>query len=221
MIDPTPDVQAMAAAIAILNQRLDEMARVMDVRFLASDKAVVLALDTVSSASASHANSHEREHAAATHLDSIRREAEEKTDAERRRALDKAEESINGRLAATNMWQQRFDRLAADLVHKDMLEAQLHALRVDIDKIEASQPMFLTQATSDSRFGIAQADRDRLREGIAACVRVEVFGGKMDAIDATLREVRDWKLQTESQFKTWAAVITFMVIGVNIAIKYL
>ena len=197
------------------------MSRVMEVRFTAAERAVVLALDTVSAASANHANSHEREHAAATHLDSIRREAEGKTDAERRRALDKAEESINVRLAATNQWQQRFDKLAADLVHKDMLDAQLSALRVDINKIEAAQPLYLTQAASDSRASVAQADRDRLRESIAACVRVEVYVSKMESIDGTLREVRDWKLQTESQFKTWAAVITFVVIGVNIGIKYL
>jgi len=213
--------QATAATVAIFNQRLDEMSRVMEVRFTAAERAVVLALDTVSAASANHANSHEREHAAATHLDSIRREAEGKTDAERRRALDKAEESINVRLAATNQWQQRFDKLAADLVHKDMLDAQLSALRVDINKIEAAQPLYLTQAASDSRASVAQADRDRLRESIAACVRVEVYVSKMESIDGTLREVRDWKLQTESQFKTWAAVITFVVIGVNIGIKYL
>jgi len=221
MVAIAPEPQATAATVAIFNQRLDEISRVMEVRFTPAERAVVLALDTVSSASANHANSHEREHAAATHLDSIRREAEGKTDAERRRALDKAEESINVRLAATNMWQQRFDALASNLVHKEMLDAQLNALRVDISKIEAAQPMYLTQTASDSRFSVAQADRDRIREQVAACVRIEVYGAKMEGIDTTLREVRDWKLQTESQFKTWAAVITFVVIGINIALKYL
>jgi len=221
MVATAHEPQATAATIAIFNQRLDEMSRVMDVRFTAAERAVVLALDTVSSASASHATSHEREHAAATHLDQIRRDAEEKTDAERRRALDKAEESINVRLAATNQWQQRFDALASQLVHKDMMEAQLHAVRVDINKVETSQPMYVTQTTSDSRVAVAQADRDRIREQVAACVRVEVYGAKMESIDTTLREVRDWKLQTESQFKTWAAVVMFVVIGINIAIKYL
>ena len=208
-------------AIAIMSQRLDEIVRTMDLRFQMGEQAVVLALDTVKSASTSHNASHEREHATAENLDQIRREAEDKTDAERRRALDKAEESINVRLAASNQWQQRFDALHADLVHKEMLDTQLHAIRLDIDKIEAGQPMFLTQATSDSRYAVAQSDRDRIREQVAACVRTEIYVAKMEAIDATLREVRDWKLQTESQFKTWAAVVTFLVIVVNIAIKYL
>jgi len=221
MISPTPDLQSTDAAFAILHQRLDEMTRVMDVRFASSEKAVILALDTVAGASALHHTAHEREHASAEHLDQVRREAEDKADAERRRAMDKAEESINGRLAATNMWQQRFDKLASDLVHKEMLDAQIHALRMDIDKIETNQPTFITQSTSDARVSVAQADRDRLREAISACVRVETYASKMDSIDTTLREIRDWKLQTESQFKTWAAVVTFVVIGINIAIKYL
>ena len=219
-MDQSP-VSQSPAAIAIMSQRLDEIVRMMDLRFKMGEQAVVLALDTVKSASSSHNASHEREHASAENLDSIRREAEYKTDAERRRALDKAEESINVRLAASNQWQQRFDALHADLVHKEMLDTQLHAIRLDIDKIELGQPMFMTQSASDARVAVAQADRDRLREQIAACVRVETYVSKMESIDGTLREVRDWKLQTESQFKTWAAVVTFLVIVVNIAIKYL
>ena len=211
----------LSAAIAVVSQRLDETVRTMDLRFKASEQAVVLALETVATASRMHHASHEREHASAEHLDQVRREAEDKADAERRRALDKAEESINVRLAATNMWQQRFDALASDLVHKEMLDTQLHAIRLDIDKIEAGQPMFMTQATSDSRVAVAQADRDRLREAIGACVRADTYVAKMESIDTTLREIRDWKLQTESQFKTWAAVVTFLVIAINIGIKYL
>ena len=211
----------LSAAIAVVSQRLDETVRTMDLRFKQAEQAVVLALETVATSSRLHHAAHEREHASAEHLDQVRREAEDKADAERRRALDKAEESINGRLAATNQWQQRFDVIQADLVHKEMMDTQIHALRLDIDKIEAGQPMFMTQSTSDARVSVAQADRDRLREAIGACVRVEVYVSKMESIDATLREVRDWKLQTESQFKTWAAVMAFVVIGVNIAIKYL
>jgi len=209
------------AAIAIINQRIEEIVRTTDLRFKQAEQAVVLALDTVASASTLHHTAHEREHTSAEHLDQVRREAEDKADAERRRALDKAEESINGRLAATNMWQQRFDALQSDLVHKEMLDTQLYAIRVDIDKIEAGQPSFLTQSASDARYAAAQSDRERIREQVASCVRADTYSAKMESIDGTLREIRDWKLQTESQFKTWAAVVTFVVIGVNIAIKYL
>ncbi len=209
-----PSTEILAVRIAALENEVNR-------RFAESEHATKLALSAVDRHAQLHAEFHEREHSAQERVDEVRRVSDTAADVERRRALDKAEDAILVRLAASNQWQQRFDALASNLVLKETLDTAIHSLRVDLDKIEAAQPAFLTHATSDARFSVAQADRERLREVVAGCVRLDTFSAKMDSIDARLGEVRDWKLQTESQMKTWAVVVGFIVIAVNLAVKYL
>jgi hypothetical protein len=188
-----------------LEQRLTYIEREINLRFSSQEEAVRVALEAVTKQYDLHAAAHDREHINQEKADEIRRIALEKAEAEVRRALDKAEESLFNRLEITNQWREQYNNQALNFVSKEALEPQLSTLEKEIDALANK----------------TEKEYDNLKELLNSKIAEDVYKEHMKAIDLNQLEFRDWKIQTQSQMKTWAAVVAFIVIAINVAVKYL
>ncbi len=160
--------------------------------------AIEKALESVTVQNQLHAVAHEREHVASQN-------ASDKAETTQQRSLDKSEEALKDRMEQTNAWREQFNR--------QWTEQQA-----------TFATMIATLATRqmvDDKLEISAKDRDGLRASITKSATRELVDERQASTDKQLQEVRDWKLESQAQLRTWGVLVAVVVVLVNVALRFL
>ena len=160
--------------------------------------AIEKALESVNVQNKLHAVAHEREHVASQN-------AADKAEATQQRAMDKSELAMVSRMDQTNAWREQFNR--------QWTEQQ--------NQFAAMAGTLATRQMVDDKMGTAANDRDTLRLSIAKTATRELVDERQAGTDKQLQEVRDWKLESQAQLRTWGVMIAVVVVVINVALRFL
>ncbi len=160
--------------------------------------AIEKALESVNVQNKLHAVAHEREHVAS-------QQAADKAEATQQRAMDKSEQAIVARMDQTNQWREQFNRQWTE-------QQQAFA---------AIAGTLATRQMVDDKLELATLDRETLRASIGKTATRELVDERHAIIDKQLQEVRDWKLESQAQLRTWGVMIAVLVIIINVALRFL
>jgi len=183
-----------AHAGAILEALRSEVYRIEKEQY----KAIEKALESVTVQNQLHAVAHEREHVAS-------QTAMDKAELTQQRAMDKSEAAMVARMDQTNAWREQFNR--------QWTEQQA--------AFAAMTGTLATRQMLDDKLELASSDRDALRIVIAKSATRELVDERQVTTDKQLQEVRDWKLESQAQLRTWGVMIATLVVIVNVVLRFL
>jgi len=179
---------------ALLASFRDEVHRIEREQINAIEKA----LESVNVQNKLHAVAHEREHVASQN-------AADKAEGTQQRAMDKSEAAMVSRMDQTNAWREQFNR--------QWTEQQA--------TFAAMAGTLATRQMVEDKQDVAANDRDTLRLSIAKTATRELVDERQAATNKQLQEMRDWKLESQAQLRTWGIMMGIVVIVVNVAIRFL
>jgi len=160
--------------------------------------AIEKALESVHIQNLLHATAHEREHVAS-------QTAMDKAEATQQRSADKSEAALVARMDQTNQWREQFNR--------QWTEQQA--------AFAAIAGTLATRQMVDDKLELATNDREALRGIIARSATRELVDERQATTDKSLQEIRDWKLESQAQLRTWGVMIAVLVVIVNVALRFL
>jgi len=159
--------------------------------------ALQKALESVNVQNQLHAVAHEREHVAS-------QQAADKAEATQQRAMDKGEAALVSRMDQTNAWREQFNRQWTDQ------QAGFAAMAGTL----------ATRQMVDDKLDLAASDREALRTVVAKAATRELVDERQATTDKQLQEVRDWKLESQAQLRTWGVMLAALVVLVNVALRF-
>ncbi len=161
-------------------------------------KAIEKALESVHIQNSLHAVAHEREHLAS-------QAAADKAESTQQRAMDKSEAALVARMEQTNAWREQFNKQWTDS------QAAFAAMAGTL----------ATRQMVEDRLELASLDRETLRTTIGKSATRELVDERQAVVEKSLQEIRDWKLESQAQLRTWGVMVAAVVILVNLALRFL